>query len=119
MEKSIKTAIVETRCDIRDLATIAKFYSLTDIRVGNKSALVRQALSDFAHLISGTDAITSSAAAKTLLDSLGFGSTTKLDRTTKAHLTQVAKESNQLPVSNEMAMAIAMAKEIMKEEKND
>lgn len=72
---SVNTQAIETRLDIRDIATIHKFYVSGGYYPPSKSALVREAIKDFRRLLLSNDlaeGFASSSEAANYLNDVGF-----------------------------------------------
>ena len=87
------TCIVDSRVDIRDLATIHGFYVDKNIPILTKSSLIRQIVADFAHLMDAKHKVTSSAAAGDILTRAGLLTAGRASRSDKNHLAQIQTET--------------------------
>lgn len=74
-QEAITSQAIETRLDVRDIATLYKFYALNDFHPSSKSALLREAFSDLCRILVSNDLakkFASSTEAIDYLDSVGF-----------------------------------------------
>jgi hypothetical protein len=71
----MKTAVIEIRCDLRDLATCASYYVKNKVPIGSKSSLGSMVVSDFAQaaMNQGAKAFASTSDALMYMSGLGLG----------------------------------------------
>jgi hypothetical protein len=90
-----KTAVLLTRCDLRSIATIAKFYQSRGIELSSKSGLVSRCVEDFCDLLVNNgkvDRFLSTSEARDYLAGIGLR---ELNRSgsDKAYLEQIQIEN--------------------------
>ena len=124
--KKTITAVVEARCDIRDLATIQLYYTNKKNAPKTRSGLIGQIIEDFAKLVArGSDVVAfkSTEEADEYFRQIGFVKMRRDGKQARAYLDQLALEQDagiepetvETLEEDDMDKAIALFKKGMKE----
>ena len=115
------TAPIQARIDPRDLATLLSYYSSRNIRIKNKSDLVRRAIEDYVQFVcmeSEMPTFHKVDAAINYLESQGISFGRRTKRTIQIALEEENRVEEERPTHVVNPIAVDEAVRMMKEEDN-
>ena len=113
MNDQVTTVVVETRCDLRTVAAIARYYNEhTREPIRSRSNILRMALEDFHNALEKNKLlipILTQEEAKGILSELGIGMGKSIDRARKGLANQLAVEARVGAIIGENPVTVALA----------
>lgn len=113
MTDQVNTFVIETRCDLRTVAAIARYYSEhTREPTKSRSNILRMTLEDFHSALEKNKLlkpILTQEEAKSILTELGIGIGKSIDRVRKGLANQLAVEARVGAIVGENPVAAALA----------